>query len=436
MRFLTPLLINVPMREIFADTAIYMIGRAVPALLGFLVVALFVRSMGERGYGTYAIIFSGTNVASTVAVGWLSQAILRFQPRSPEMGFEQTVATGVTWACVAAIVGAIALLLLTRGPGFGSPVMVEASAVLVIGLTVHATYTASLQAALRSRAAATTEVLRAVATLLASLLGIATIRPGYVGAVLGTGISYLASGALARTLAIRSIRNSERGVSGRAAAPGVRELFWFGWPISVWLGVSLSFTFVERSIIQAFHGPLVTGQYAAIYDVIYRGCGFVLLPIALAIHPRVMRAQALGKHDELRRLWRIGLAFQLAISLAMIGAVTLAGGWIIALTGVHVSDATLSLTLPLAAAGCIWQIALVSHKLLEAHRQTRRMLAFLVAALLIDLLVNIVTVPRYGAVAAAYTLLATGLLYTVCVGVMGLRTAILAAVTTSGIVTR
>ena len=413
------------MREIFADTAIYMIGRGVPAALGFLVVAIFVRSMGEQGYGIYAITFSGANVASTVAVGWLSQAILRFQPRSPEFGFERTVATGVVYACGAAAVGAGALLVLTAGAGFGDPVLVGAGALLGIGLTMHTTYTASLQAALRSRAVATMEIFRAVVTVLASLVGIATIRPAYAGAVLGTGVSYLASGALAGTLAVRSIRTQERVAGVATAAPGVRELFWFGWPISIWLGASLSFPFVERSIIHAFLGPVVTGQYAAIYDVIYRSCGFVLLPVALAIHPRVMRAQALGQHDELRKLWRIGLKLQLAISLAMVGAVTLAGAWIIALTGVHVTDKTLSLVFPLAAAGCVWQIALVSHKLLEAHRKTRRMLAFLLAALVIDMIVNIVTVPRCGAAAAAYTLLATGLLYTVCVGVTGVRTATL-----------
>lgn len=423
------------MREIFADTAIYMIGRGVPAALGFLVVVIFVRSMGEQGYGIYAITFSGANVASTIAVGWLSQAILRFQPRSPEVGFERTVATGVAYACGAAAVGAIALLMLTAGAGFGDPVLVGAGALLGIGLTIHTTYTASLQAALRSQAVATMEIFRAVVTVLASLVGIATIRPAYAGAVLGTGVSYLASGALAGTLAVRSMRTQERA-AGVATAPGVRELFWFGWPISIWLGASLSFPFVERSIIHAFLGPVVTGQYAAIYDVIYRSCGFVLLPIALAIHPRVMRAQALGQHDELRKLWRIGLTLQLAISLAMVGAVTLAGAWIIALTGVHVTDKTLSLVLPLAAAGCVWQIALVSHKLLEAHRKTRRMLAFLLAALLIDMIVNIVTVPRFGAAAAAYALLATGVLYTVCVGVTGVRTTTLVTANSSGTIIR
>jgi hypothetical protein len=53
----------------------------------------------------------------------------------------------------------------------------------------------------------------------------------------------------------------------------------------------------------------------------------------------------------------------------------------------------------------------------------------------IDMLVNIVMVPRFGATAAAYTLLSTGVLYTVCVGVGGARAAT-AAATSSGIVTR
>jgi len=122
--------------------------------------------------------------------------------------------------------------------------------------------------------------------------------------------------------------------------------------------------------------------------------------------------------------------------VAMVRAVSFAGAWIITLTGVHVTAETLSLVFPLAAAGCVWQIALVSHKLLEAHRKTRRMLAFLLAALVIDMLLNTLTVRRFGAVAAGYTLLATGVLYTVCVGVMGARTATLATATRGVSVTR
>ncbi len=395
-------------REIFSDTLIYTVGRAVPALLSFVTVAIFVRAIGEQGYGNYAIIFSGTNVASTVTVGWLSQAILRFQPAAPEVGFARSVAIGVAWACSAAVVATAVLLLLTGGAGFDRLLVVEASVLLVVGLAIHTTCTASLQGALRPRAAAAMEVFRATVTVLASILGIATIRPAYVGAVFGTGVSYLASGIFAAALATSSLRTADGGADGRTGAPGVRELFWFGWPISVWLGVSLSFPFVERCVIQASQGPLATGQYAAIYDVIYRSCGFVLLPVTLAIHPRVMRAQARGQHAELRTLWLAGLALQLVISFAIVGAITFAGARIIALTGVRVTDTTLSLIFPLAAAGCVWQIALVSHKLLEAHRKTRRMLVFLVAALLIDVIVNILTVPRFVAVAASYTLLAAG----------------------------
>ena len=412
------------MRDFIADAAIYMVGRAVPALIGFLSVAVFVRVMGEHDYGLYSIIFAGINLMSTVAVGWLSQAILRFQSRLDQHAapFAKTIAAGIVWACVAAVAGTPVLLAVTA-IGLNSAVTFMSACLLMAGLTVHTAYTASLQAALRPRAAAAIEITRAVIALPASLLAMRVIHPPFVGGVLGLGIAYAITALLARHQASRSMPSVTADVPDGNVEEAVRGLFWFGWPISMWLGVSLLFPFGERFLIQRFLGPLTTGQYAATYDVVYRSCGFLLLPIVLAVHPRIMKEHALGRQQASQRLWRTGLVLQLLVAATATAVLTAVAPRIVALTGVRVTDATVSLVFPLAAAGCIWQIALMSHKLLEAMQQTRRMLAFLLVALVLDIAIDTTLLPRFGAVAAAYALLATGVLYNVCVGVDGLRSA-------------
>jgi O-antigen/teichoic acid export membrane protein len=289
----------------------------------------------------------------------------------------------------------------------------------VTGLTVHTVYTASLQAALRARAVAAMEIFRAAIALPAGVLGIAVINPPYVGAVLGTGAAYVLSAAWARTLAVRSLRGLKKNKETFTVVESVRQLLWFGWPISLWYGVSFSFPFAERTLIQRYLGAATAGQYAAVYDVIYRGCGFLLLPIVLAVHPRIMKAHSLGRADESRRLWGAGLTLQLIVSCVVTAAVVVAGPWIIRLTGLRSTDTAMTLVYPLAAAGCVWQISLIAHKQLEARRQTRSMLAFLMVALVVNVVINMATLPRFGAVAAAYTLLLTGALYVVCVVLAG-----------------
>lgn len=411
------------MRELVFDTAIYMLGRGIPALLGFATVALLVRILGERSYGFYSIVFAGGNFLATLSIGWLSQAILRFRPAESDWGkrFGSAVGKGIGWACIFGVTSIFALLLIAPRQ-YSRALVLVASCVLVVGLIWHLVFTANLQAALRSRAVAAMEILRGAIAIPAAILGALTIHPPFAGAVGGIGIAYVISGLCARTLANRQLHDTDDAASG-VSTGGLRKLFAFGWPISLWLGATLAFPFAERSVIQYYLGAAATGRYAAIYDVIYRSTGFALLPIVLAIHPRIMKAHGAGRTAESHRLWAVALAMQLAVAALVVLAVTGVGRWILAVIGVHATGATLSLVLPLAAAGCIWQIALVSHKLLEAHKQTRRMLVFLFGALTADVAIDIALVPRFGVVAAAYALLATGILYVVCVSVDGLRVA-------------
>jgi O-antigen/teichoic acid export membrane protein len=400
-----------------------MLGRGIPALLGFATVALLVRILGERSYGLYSIVFAGGNFLATLSIGWLSQAILRFRPAESDWGkrFGNAVGKGIGWACVFGLTTTFALVLIAPRQ-FRRPLVLVASCVLVVGLIWHIVFTASLQAVLRSRAVAAMEILRGAIAIPAGVLGALTIHPPFAGAVGGIGIAYVISGLWARTLANRQLHDAGDATSG-TVMEGPRKLLAFGWPISLWLGAILAFPFAERTVIQYYLGATATGRYAAIYDVIYRSTGFALLPIVLAIHPRIMKAHGAGRTTESHRLWAVALAMQLGVSALVVLAVTGAGRWILPVIGVRVTGTTASLVLPLAAAGCVWQIALVSHKLLEAHKQTGRMLAFLFAALSMDVAIDIVLVPRFGVMAAAYALLATGILYVICVSVDGLRVA-------------
>jgi O-antigen/teichoic acid export membrane protein len=411
------------MRDLVFDTAIYMLGRGIPALLGFATVALLVRILGERSYGLYSIVFAGGNFLATLSIGWLSQAILRFRPAESDWGkrFGNAVGKGIGWACAFGVTATVALLVFAPQQ-FSRAVVLLASCVLVVGLIWHIVFTASLQAVLRSRAVAAMEILRAAIAIPAGVLGALTVHPPFAGAVGGIGIAYVISGLWARTLASRQ-PHDDRSATAGAVAGSVRKLLAFGWPISLWLGATMAFPFAERTVIQYYLGATAMGRYAAIYDVIYRSTGFALLPIVLAIHPRIMKAHGAGRTAESHRLWAVALAMQVGVAALVVLAVTGAGRWILLVIGVRASGTALSLVLPLAAAGCVWQIALVSHKLLEAHKQTPRMLAFLFAALSTDVAIDIALVPRFGVMAAAYALLVAGMLYVICVSVDGLRVA-------------
>jgi len=404
------------MRDFVSDALIYFIGRAIPAAIGFVGVLIFVRLLGDAGYGSYAILFSGANLVSVVVVGWLSQGVLRFQAAAhKEEPFGHALSISLWW------VAGVALLLSAAVPLVGDigPHNFEAMAVtglLAVGLSAHAVYAASLQAALRARAVAALEVARAVAALPLSLAGVFLVEPAFLGAVLGAAISYALSSLYAHRLSRRSIpQGTDKAAAGRLA----RQLFQFGWPISVWLGVTLFMPFAERVLIDRFLGTASTGQYAAMYDLVFRSSAFVLMPIVLAVHPRIMSEHRRSAANGVRRLWGVALLIQSAVALVVTLSLALLARQVVRATGLMESADLLHLVLPLAAAGCIWQVALVAQKLLEAEQRTRTMLMLLLVALILNITLDIIFLPAYGLVAAAYSLLLAGVFYTVAAGVLG-----------------
>ena len=69
------------------------------------------------------------------------------------------------------------------------------------------------------------------------------------------------------------------------------------------------------------------------------------------------------------------------------------------------------LLIPLLVGGFIWQFALLIHKPIELNKNTYLMLISIVIALIVNLIGNIVFLPRYGLIATAYTFILSGTVY-------------------------
>jgi O-antigen/teichoic acid export membrane protein len=401
------------------DSFYYFVSRAVPAAVGLALVAALVRILGVADYGAYALAFSGANLVSSFGVGWLTQATLRFQPAGGREleAFQRLVHRAVT---ISSLISAllVAGLFVFSGSSLRTSVVVIAGAVLVFGLASHAVYSASLQAGLQVRQVAALEVGRALLSFPLAVWLAGVLRPNFVGALAGIALSYVCSGVVARWLATRAARRA-RGDAADGALTGISALVGYGWMLSVWLALSLALPYLERLVLANRLDIAAAGVYAATYDVIFRGCGFLMLPLVLALHPRIMRAAAKGEIGTSVRLWRAGLLGQLGLAVFIVFAISIAAPHLLRFAGLDASRSQVQLAIPLAIGGCLWQIALLAHKLLEVTLNTRTMIFLLAVSMSACIVADIILAPRMGLVAVAYSLAASGLLYCLLAAIVG-----------------
>ena len=424
------------------DSARYALSKAVPGLVGFAAVLVFVRILEEDQYGRYSLAFTVVATAQGFFLGWLNQAVLRYHSW---VGESQVAGTGMLQALAASLIlGVLALgVLLPVVLGDGGLGRLGLLAMLgVFGcMGVFRYRMALLQARLAAGVVVGLSAVQAVAALAIPVILFFVFAASYELALIGLALSYVLGALvpLRREEARTQVREEPRAPvragepiallarHGEADGPGhlaepparpdtpreVLGLFWrYGWALSFWFAVITALQVSDRYFIQRFMGFVATGEYAAIYDVVVRGYSLVLFPVTLAAHPRIMRAWNDGDVALAASYWRWSLGGILATFALLLVVAVFLGHALPPLVLPSGGGRVASSVVPLVIGGFLWQFALLAHKPLEVAGRTGLMLAFAVVALGVNVAMNYTLMPRYGVVVAAYALVGSGGAYT------------------------
>ena len=192
------------------------------------------------------------------------------------------------------------------------------------------------------------------------------------------------------------------------------ELFKFGWPLSIWLTISLALQFFDRFFINYYYDYNLTGVFAGFYDLVVRVYSIVIFPITMAVHPQMMSLWNKSKHSDAISILKIAMLIQVLIFSSIWIAINLFFeeiSYILLWIFSDLNPQYFHLLIPMLVGGFIWQFALLIHKPLELNKSTHLMLFSIAIALIINLFGNIVLLPKYGLIATAYTFILSGTFY-------------------------
>jgi O-antigen/teichoic acid export membrane protein len=351
----------------------YILARACPAL-GMLLIALITeRKFGAQTYGEFSIAFSLSLAAAACAFGWISQAVSRFSNSADNLLESQPNVFWHGWRKSCCVVLSIALV--------ASLVRADEGVIFLCGVIaslqgLHMVVVAMYQARLNTRVYFALESSRAV--LLTSgcvALGF-LLNKNVIGLLIGLAVGL----SLNAALLVFYIRAS--GLLRRASRSSIetsRRIFSYGWPISIWLALSLAMPFIDRNVLKFMSGGLTMGRYSYEYDLVFRAFTFVLLPVTTSLQPFIFRAYGERSMQRVLRLVRTGLLAQ--ISLA--GAASV-GLYAIAFDVLPLFAINLRITAGAYWMLCLgalsWQMALLCHKILECEKGIVTMVRLLVVS--------------------------------------------------------
>lgn len=390
----------------FRHGLIYLLAKLAPVLASFVLLAAYTRWLSQADYGLFSMLQVLASSASLVLLGWLYVGIMRFWE-------QQAVSTAVVRQLVTAVVAGVSLLgalvAVLLGVLGGEWQAALAAWVLFVGAAWYEAYQRINAITLQVRHYLWVEVGR-TAVVLGSGLLLVGLGYGWAGAALavalGFGMVLLASGALWRQFAW-NWQGLDTGL--------LRQLWHYGVPLS------LSFVLLElihaadRVMLGWLHSYAAAGDYAVAYNLPYQALMLFGSALNLAAYPLVIRAWGQeGAARAVRLLQEYGVGL-LGVGIpAAVGLYAVADALVPLLVGQPFVPAVLAL-LPWLIVAMLLNCFYLFYVSLsfQLARQTGTAAKVVAGAAALNVALNLLLIPAYGALGAA---MAAVLAYAWCVG--------------------
>jgi O-antigen/teichoic acid export membrane protein len=390
---------------------LYFLSKAFPSLFTLLSIILFVRIAGKEEYGKYSLVISIILFTLTFTSGWIGQVILRFDNlyslTREKLGYTKAVMlSSLTSVALGVIIVCAAMDTVPRIPPLTLPV----------GITIYIlsfAYTLKnrrLQVGLNPLEIVWNELIRSVMIVIVPVL--LFLFFGYLNSVMilsGVCIAYLS--ALVFRLGGEENKRLLRVPFLKAidSKAYVVEYVKYGLPLSLWLAVAYLLNVSDRYLIAYFTSYEDVGVYSAVYDLVYKSFSLAFFPILMAAHPLIMNNWSKHKDDSLKILKR-SLKYEALVFPFIVAGIILVAPLLSRMLKLD-AHLLLGVGIPVALGSFLWQFSMLLHKPMELHKRTSLMLLFVLLALLVNVAGNIVFIPRFGFVAAAYTTVAGAIVY-------------------------
>lgn len=378
----------------------YLPANIVQGVVGFLTIVVFTRLLSAEDFGRYALAYSVFALAHVAVFTWIEAAMARF------WAAEQTP-TGLAdhFASLyraAFILTAVFLPLAAAGLWLwqGDPRLKIAIAAGLAGVPVRCLVQLAQE---RYRAAG--EVGKAATLDIAKTIGAFVIGAGFALAGAG-GASPLLGLLIAPLLCLPFILPGElRFARGGVARPGrLRGYAAYGYPIAASLTLALVLASTDRFLLAAFLDEAAVGAYHAGYSLANRTLDVLFIWLGAAGGPALVMALERGGREALRVAAREQAAIFALVALpAAAGLALVARPLTEVMIGEQLRDLAAAIT-PWIALGALLAGATTYYfsQAFTLGRRTGWLLAAMAVPAGANVALNLLLIPRFGVMGAAW----------------------------------
>lgn len=384
------------------DVVRQLFGRVVNLALGVVVTAVVARALGDSGFGEWSSLLVVVQMSAYLADLGLEQVGVRRAAAEPEREAQWIGATIALRALVslpATLISIVVVLLISNRQGMALAGLLVSTTILLSGPN---TIRALLQLRLRN------DVNVAVMTFSSVVWGAGAIAVSAVGGGLVQLAIVFTLTAVATTLVQIEVGLRAGAVEVIGSRHLWRPLARVGLPLAAAGLLILAYARIDQVLVLELVGAREAGLYAAVYRILEQA-HFLPLTVSMTLLPLVSAAYP-ADPARVRELLQTTADYLAVVSLPVLGvSLAAAEPFINLLFGSEFVDAAPALPVLMGAFVLIC-FGYLSGNMVVVLGLQRRFVRFALFGLIFNVALNLVLLPRYGFMAAAWTTLATELL--------------------------
>jgi len=400
--------VNNSMRKSFRDIMYYIPALLFPALINVISITMYTRFFSPSVYGTYSLVISTTSILVSVCTQWIQQSVQRFRPGYTEGDMAEFNINYVFLnGCIIFCVGCLGITLTIVSdifPGIGlSDRWTIIGTLVVLSNFLFLNIAVLFQSDLRSKEFAKYNVWNSILKLTITLGLLIGLSMNMIYVFVGTIISQLLSiiPMISKVRILSDIRRATFSVTSFKSF--CRQFIGYGFPMTGWFLATSVMMLGDRYILEIFKGNYQVGIYSANLLIVSTGLGLVTAPVISAAHPVILREASKQDLNPVQFQQIVLKYSKYYISLAIPIAI------IVTLFAKQLSEILLNvkyhqgyIVIPIALFGTlIWNFALYGHKGFEVLSKTKLMLVFVGISALVNVILNIFAIPRWGYIGSA-----------------------------------
>lgn len=394
----------------------YLPANIVQGVVGFLSIILFTRLLSPDDFGRYALAFSVMTLAHVAVFSWLEAAMARFwaaqAPGAAHGHFASLYRTAFALSMLFLVVTGLVVWVWPGDPLFKMALaagLAGAPARCLIKLGQE-----RYRAAGEVGKAAGLDIGVAIGGLVVGV-GFALVGAGGAAPLLGIGLAPLA----ALPFVLPGELKQARG--GAFESDRVRSYAVYGYPIAASLALTVVLSSTDRFLLAAFMDEAAVGAYHASYSIANRTLDVLFLWLGSAGQPALVMALERGGLDRLKEAAREQLSTFLLIGLpAAAGVALVARPLAEVLIGEDLRAAAASVTPWIALSALLFGLtAYYFGQAFTLGKKTKRLLVAMAIPAGLNVVLNLILVPRFGLMGAAWATAASfaaGMIATMLIG--------------------